>query len=183
MSRDITATKASIYLSEGEFALAADEYTVLIEKWKEATVSSHYMNRAVCHDSLAQYDAAISDYSKASIYDRDKLLPILARADVYMRQNKLMQAQTDYRRITRLDPENALAWKGLGKISMKQDRSRYAYDEFSNAIRFGADAETYFLRAECLYSLDREDEARRDIEQAAKMGHHGAKNLLESQRP
>jgi tetratricopeptide (TPR) repeat protein len=121
------------------------------------------------------YPAAVKDYNKALTLKKDDVAILLSRGNCYFVQGKtkFMSAELDYKKVLELEPKNAAASRGLGKIRFEQEKWQEAIDYFNTAIANGASGEDYFYRAKCNYKLNKKKDCCADFDKAAQLGFPG----------
>ena len=96
-----------------------------------------YVNRGAAYQKLLQYDAALSDYSKAIQLNDNNPNVFLYRGYLYYQTNEYDEALKDFDIVIEIDPENPFAYYNRGMIHFKQAQDVEACDDFHKACELG----------------------------------------------
>jgi len=156
------------YLAQGQYVLAVEEYTQVIEIDPEQAAAYH--NRGLAYSRLGDADRAIADFSKALSIQEDADTYVL-RGDAYRLTDDYDRALADFDRALELNPDYADAYRLRGLAYAMQDDLDLAMTDLEKAIALNPrDAEAYFLCG--LIHIDRaeREDAVADLNKALELG-------------
>ncbi len=136
------------YLTQGKILIHKDKYEEAIENLNRALDLSQgtndkflenkiYVNRGAAYQKLLNYDAALSDYSKAIQLNDNNPNVFLYRGYLYYQTNEYEEALRDFDIVIEIDPENPFAYYNRGMIHLKQVKDAEACDDFHKACELG----------------------------------------------
>ena len=169
-----------IYVELGDFKKAIFYYSKAVKL--EPDDFHIYFNRGNIYLATYNYGQALDDYNKAI-----ELNPTIGdfyfnRALVFLKLNNYQQAINDYTKLIEIDPTNATAYFNRGAAYGELDNHKQAIKDFTKVIELEPnDPSVYFNRARAYLLSDHQkyqEEASRDLKQAARLGHKGAQELL-----
>lgn len=115
--------------------------------------------------------------SYASIFGNPELEFLVASID--LSHKKYEEAERNFNKAVRLDPQYAEAWQGLGLTHIRMRKRDMAMEELTKAIELDRNlSEAHFQRALLHQKNKHPDEARLDLEAAASLGHQEALKRL-----
>lgn len=173
-SENVYLYRAKCFAKQGKNDDAIKDYSTIIDVYKTKD-SEMFRERGDLYTLQKNYVAAIKDYNKALTLKKDDVTVLLSRANCYYQQGKTKYtlAETDYKKVIELEPKNAAASRGMGRIRFDQEKWQEAADYFTTAISNGATGEDYFFRAKCNYKLNKKKDCCADFDKAAELGYPG----------
>jgi tetratricopeptide (TPR) repeat protein len=174
-SEEVYRLRAESNMAQNKPAEAVKDYTQLIDVLKTKDLEI-VRSRGNCYMQLANYPAAVKDFSRLITAKRDDIPALLARADANAKQGKTKynMALTDYNAVLRIDAKNADALRGIARLHFANEKWQLAIDKLTEAIAIKAEAGDYYLRAQCYARLQNQKACCADITKAEQMGHPDA---------
>jgi len=168
---EIYQRRATAYAAMGKDAEAIKDYSTLIEQLhtKDADV---YRLRGELFMKQKNYPAAIKDFNKGLTFKKDDVSTLIARGDANYAQGKtkFLAAETDYKKVLSIDPNNVRAARGLAQMYFDQEKWQLALDNLNIVIKGQPTAEDYDLRGKCNFKLNNKKAACEDFSKAEQMG-------------
>ncbi len=96
-----------------------------------------YVNRGAAQQKLFEYDAALSDYSKAIELNDNNPNIFMYRGFLYYQKGNYEDALNDFNTVIEIDPENPFAYYNRGMIHTKQADEDKACEDFHKACELG----------------------------------------------
>lgn len=174
-SEEVYRLRAEANMAQNKPAEAVKDYTQLIDVLKTKDLEI-VRSRGNCFVQLANYPAAVKDFTRLITAKRDDIPALLARADANAKQGKAKYniALTDYNAILRIDDKNTDALRGIARLHFANEKWQLAVDKISEAILIKAEAGDYHLRAQCYARLQNQKACCADLAKAEQMGHPDA---------
>jgi tetratricopeptide (TPR) repeat protein len=144
---DALAKKAIAASEKGDWVLAEDYWTQLIEQFPDNPAV--WSNRGNVRVSQNQLEPAIADFNQSIALAPDSPEPYLNRGTAYEGQGRYAEAITDYNKVLELSPNDPAAYNNRGN-------ARAARGEWSRAIadyQKAAELEPNFAFARANYAL------------------------------
>lgn len=153
---------AAEYHARGQFHKALD----LFEKAtrKNPTSFWSWFMRGVCHDNLAQYEAAVSCYSTSIALQSEFRWAYWNRGLAELRLKKYDDARADFDQALQRQPDepDALLHRALAKQGLGQFKE--AIQDLTRALEHGApDTQIYFLRSQLRQKVQDSAGAQADL--------------------
>jgi tetratricopeptide (TPR) repeat protein len=130
------------------------------------------LNLATYEQMRGNFQAAIDGYTKIPLFTKEPYLLAMARVNSGYAHYSLKQfneAKLDFEAALRWQPENSVAYRGLGLASQKTGDIGHAIQDYERAVELQPTPSGYLLLAQAL-DIDRQPEAARAAEsQAARM--------------
>ena len=162
------------YMVKGDNDLAIADYTEAIRL--NPKHPSAFTGRGTAYRSKGDYDSAIADYTEAIRLDPEDP-PFSARGDAYRQKGDYDRAIADYDEAIRLNPPRSgpvyyLIFYGRGECYRKKMDYDRAIGNYTEAIRIDPqNAEAYWERGKAYELKGNKAIAKRDFEQATKLGY------------
>jgi len=165
----------------GERALSTGDYNTAFEAFSDAIESGSYpaeayANRGIANEALGNFDAAVSDYSRAlellgpDSAERPEVLN--NRGVAYLKLVKRDDALKDFSAAIELRPEYAEAYANRGRVYLDLEESESALADLDKAIEIKSDlADAYGNRALLYEGRGDDEQAIRDYTRAIEIGH------------
>jgi len=96
-----------------------------------------YVNRGAAYQKLTEYDAALSDYSKAISLSTKNPNVYMYRGFLYYQTQDYNEALKDFNLVIEIDPENPIAYYNRGMIYLKLDNETDACRDFHKSCELG----------------------------------------------
>jgi len=109
-----------------------------------------YVNRGAAYQKLFEYDAALSDYSKAIQLNDNNPNVYLYRGYLYYQTNEYEEALRDFNIAIEIDPANPFAYYNRGMIYLKQVKDVEACDDFHKACELGNNNACRMVISNCI---------------------------------
>jgi len=163
MQRQAVETRAGLYLHNGDYDRAIEDYAVLIGLDPESAAA--YENRGFVYATKGQHDRAIADYSQAILRDPRIARVYDRRAWSFLLSGKPAEGLLDADKALALDPNDAashvtrgLIYRGLGRAgeSAADLRKALALDPANEGIK----QELHVAEASQRTGLEAEDKER-----------------------
>lgn len=178
----------------GDFDDAITDFTKVINM--KPDYAEAYVNRGVIHQSNGNIDSAITDFNKFISLKPTVYYGYINRGGAHYYKGDWEDAITDYNRAIILAPDVSVSYMGRGSTRGMAGDLIGAIDDFTEAIRLKSDDPySYGSRAEAYFSLQRHEEALRDLLKANDLlpndsltcvalaiTHHALGNLDEAHR-
>jgi tetratricopeptide (TPR) repeat protein len=130
------------------------------------------LNLATYEQMRGNYQAAIDGYTKIPLFTKEPYLLATARVNSGYAHYSLKQfneAKLDFEAAIRWQPENSVAYRGLGLAAQKTGDISHAIQDYERAVELQPTPSGYLFLAQAL-DIDRQPEAARAAEsQAARM--------------
>lgn len=127
--------------------------------------------RATCHMQMKNWDAAISDLTKAISIAPNQAMSYGNRGSAYCEKKQFALAMNDYTKVLQLDPRQPMAFEGIGEVCFKTRQYARALEYLNRAIAMDNKiGDSYFYRGSTYKALGRKVEADKDFQYAAKLG-------------
>jgi tetratricopeptide (TPR) repeat protein len=169
------------FLQAGQFESASDEFRRAIDLDPRDFWANFH--QGVCDYRLSRFDdalaafrvcVALSPSTPECYFNRALALEGLGRAD---------QASLDYTRAIERDPKLAAAYLNRGILAYRDGRPNEALEDFNRGLQTHPEADLLanlrYNQALAQIRLNRKDEARKNLAEAAKLGHSEARLLLD----
>jgi tetratricopeptide (TPR) repeat protein len=171
-TEEVYRLRAASNMALSKPAEAVKDYTQLIDvlKTKDTEI---IRRRGECYVQLANYPAAVKDFSRILTTKRDDIPTLLARADANIRsgKTKFNAAMADYNAILRIDARNTDALRGIARIHFESEKWQLAIDKLTEVISIKGEAGDYYMRAQCYARLQNQKACCADITKAEQMGY------------
>lgn len=188
---ELDANQADFYYERGRAYHGLQDYHKAIADYgraiqRDATKAYYFYQRAVSYEwrSVGFYnrsdaDFALTDFGAAVRLDPFNHRYIYSRGLGYRKKGDHRQAARDFEAAAQLLPTNPEYWFQLGISLNSLEAYTPAIEVFGRAIRLdGLQADYYFWRGQMYRTLKDRKSARRDLEQAAALGHATARAEL-----
>ncbi|GAB5554911.1 MAG: hypothetical protein Sapg2KO_45020 [Saprospiraceae bacterium] len=162
------------YQAVEDFETAEYLYKEII-KW-HGYEDEAYAQMAECRFIQCDYPGALHYYSKAIQLDDKREDYYAARAEVYLRMDRLAQAESDFISATRIAPQDGVYWVQYCSFLMQIGRAEEALYILEEEVSF-EDPEMLYCRIACLFLLGKRKEARYRLLEAIG-DHYDAHSIL-----
>lgn len=135
-----------------------------------------YAQMAECRFIQCDYPGALHYYSKAIQLDDKREDYYAARAEVYLRMDRIVQAESDFISATRIAPQDGVYWVQYCSFLMQIGRAEEALYILEEEVSF-EDPEMLYCRIACLFLLGKRKEARYRLLEAIG-DHYEAHGIL-----
>jgi tetratricopeptide (TPR) repeat protein len=129
--------RAEAYLCLGEYDLAFDDFTTVIEL--QPGTADHYTARGIAYRRLGEYELAIADFSAALEIDPDSVDALDGRAYSSYLLGDYEQCITDYNRSIELFAEDFIAFSNRGLCYSSLDQFDAAIADYNLALELAPD--------------------------------------------
>lgn len=147
-----------------EQALEAASKAITLLRAKPARRAMVYNLRSDIYRDLEDGVKALMDLHSAIKDAPDTPQLYLKRGNLYASMGQYDLAEVDMRKVTSLDPENAIGYAGLAAVAMQQERYEDAIQNLNETIKLEPnEGFLYYLRANVYIQLEHYDEAMDDI--------------------
>ena len=148
----------------GKALTAADLAIKYLPKKDAEYVIFAYSTRANVYLNLEDTVKALNDYTTAIRIKPDQSSLYDKRAQVYFEQGKFDLSDTDYRKMTELNPGDVMGYMGLGRNALRQKRFDDAIAQFNHVIKLEDKYSSgYSFRAEAELEKEMWNEATNDL--------------------
>ena len=166
--------RALLHVATGGCAAAVSDLNILIDEQRIKEDAVLYEARAHCYLRLGDPEKAVSDLTRATMYDRDNDGLYLQRAEAYAAQGKDNAALADFRRLIRFGSTDPRPWIGRAKYYIDRKRWDLALADLDEAVKAQPTPEGHYLRAVCYYEMKNDRKACEELDTAAGLGHQEA---------
>ncbi|NQV27672.1 MAG: tetratricopeptide repeat protein, partial [Rhodopirellula sp.] len=153
--------RGAIYLTRQEFQNAEADFRKVIELRPQLAGPHH--NLSMVYEAQERYVDAEAEATTAISIDSNYFKAYSTRAISRLQLNKPTEALADFMKVIQLDQDptkQAEAWKQIGLIQHRANRSPEALDAYDKSIAANdTDPDTHRLRAETLLALNRDQDA------------------------
>jgi tetratricopeptide (TPR) repeat protein len=159
---DELADKAFSLTNQGNFAVAEDYWTKIIEQYPDNPAI--WSNRGNAKVSQNKLEEAIADYNKAIVLAPNVTDPYLNRGTALEGLGKWEQAIADYNHVLEIDPKDAMAYNNRGNAEAGMgdwDRAIADYKKSADVAPNFAFARANYAIA--LYQIGQKDQAIRQM--------------------
>src|SRR6266851_560127 len=154
---------ATEYHGRGQYHQALELFEIATRK--NPTSFWAWFMRGVCHDHLAQYEAAVSCYCTSIALQTEFPWAYSNRGLAELRLKKYDEARADFDQALKIRPDDPdlLLHRALAKQGQRQYQE--AIQDLTNALEFGAPAtQIYYLRAQLRQIIKDSAGAQSDLE-------------------
>ena len=165
-------------VSTGNAALATERYFEAIQAYQEAIeVNPNYVEALIglaeSYYWLEEYDQANRYVSMASRLANSNPRVINLRARIAIGLGQLEDAESAFRRVQELEPNNVDATIGLAELALARGQSAEAVNRLERALRLNPDQRKALLSLILIYEYLDEDETAREYLDIARSVHRG----------
>lgn len=168
---ELRERRADLLIGIGRVETALADYDELVSKFPNSEIYRY--KRVLAYEQMGLWSAAEGDLRKILAHNADAYLPRVKMAEVYEKQDRLMEAEKLLSYLIEQQPAMALAYRARARLLMRQGRKSDALADVREIIRRSGDrvdAEEYLLRAEIWLLYGEEKEAEEDLRRATEAG-------------
>ena len=168
---ELRERRADLLMGIGRVETALADYDELVSKFPNSEIYRY--KRVLAYEQMGLWSAAEGDLRKILAHNADAYLPRVKMAEVYEKQDRLMEAEKLLSYLIEQQPAMALAYRARARLLMRQGRKSDALADVREIIRRSGDrvdAEEYLLRAEIWLLYGEEKEAEEDLRRATEAG-------------
>ena len=148
----------------GQGLTAVEQALKYLPKKDKEFMAFAYSIRGDIYSNLGDTTKAINDFSEAIRLTPEGVKLYEKRSKLYYFQDEYDLAEADYRRITAIDPGDAMGYMGLGVLANERQQWEKAIRQFDYVTKLEPDySSAYAFRAESYLGLEKWDEATDDI--------------------
>lgn len=168
---ELRERRADLLMGIGHVETALADYDELVSKFPNSEIYRY--KRVLAYEEMGLWSAAEGDLRKILAHNADAYLPRVKMAEVYEKQDRLVEAEKLLSYLIEQQPAMAPAYRARARLLMRQGRKSDALADVREIIRRSGDrvdAEEYLLRAEIWMLYGEEKEAEEDLRRATEAG-------------
>jgi tetratricopeptide (TPR) repeat protein len=127
--------------------------------------STYWLNRAVTHFKLKNFNYALQDLISAERLDPENPEIYFYKSSIFFNLGQFEKAQPEIEKYLTLDPSNSDMWTNLGEASRLNKQYDRSVNAFNKAIQLNPDKLLYYnSRLKTYYEMGDIERARNDLQ-------------------